>query len=756
MRPYPELRQDLVISEQNQAGKKIYVVKEPVSGKFFRFVAFQYYVATLLDGKTSLAALKDIVSERLRRPIRVQTLETFVRRLHDYGLLEPYEWTSDFTILPSDGVTAGTQLSDRKSILFYTLPLIDPHRLFDRLYPWCSFCFRRPFIYFSIFWVLLAAWGLMTDWDMYTTQLYAFDPDFSSILSVYMFLVLTLTIHELAHGMACRHYGGRVSKMGFLMLYFQFGAYTDVSDSYLFPKKSSRMVVMLAGMITGILIIATTALMWRVTEETTWVHHTSFIIMAVTGWGVFFNLNPLIKLDGYYILSDWLDIPNLRHKAFKYLRARSRQLLGLYTPEGISTTTRERRIYLSYGTLAAAYSVILIVIITSLISNFVLEYASEIGVIGLMIGIVAMAVQTPSEATPPDDQNTQHTPPDGAKTRAYSFRFIVWIGILIILIASSLLIEIELRISAPFQLRSLERATVRSRIDGQLNQIFVGEGDTVAAGQLIARLDTRSIDAEIRTVGAQIDQARARLAMLELGARPEAIEEARSAVDEARVNLEAIRTRSNRNTALFANDVISEQDRDETVSDLSRSQAAFEQAKSRLDLLQAGTRQEEIDGVNARIRELSSTVEYLLGQQRLSEIVSPLSGIITTRFLKERRGEFVEIGDEICRLIDHRTMAVEMAVPEREVGDIEIGFPIRFKVQGFPSKDFDGVVDAIAPVATLEGERSIVQVRSNVSNESAILKPGMTGISRVYCGPRSIATILFRRIIRYVRTEFWW
>ncbi|MBT5874425.1 MAG: biotin/lipoyl-binding protein, partial [Candidatus Latescibacteria bacterium] len=510
MRPYPELRQDLVISEQDQAGKKIYVVKAPVSGKFFRFVAFQYYVATLLDGNTSLAALQDIVSERLRRPVRVKTLETFVHRLHEYGLLEPYEWTSDFTILPADGVTASTQLSDRKSILFYTLPLIDPHRLFDRLYPWCSFCFTKPFVFFSGFWVLLAAWGLMTDWDMYTTQLYAFDPDLSSILSVYLFLVLTLTVHELAHGMACRHYGGRVSKMGFLMLYFQFGAYTDVSDSYLFPKKSSRMVVMLAGMITGILIIATTALLWRVTDETTWVHHTSFIIMAVTGWGVFFNLNPLIKLDGYYILSDWLDIPNLRHKAFKYLKARARQLFGLYTPAGIATTVRERRIYLSYGTLAAAYSVVLITIITSLISDFVIEYAPEIGVIGLMIGIVAMAVQAPVGDPPQENQKATPVPSVDAKKRTYTFRLIVWIGVLIVLIAASLLIEIELRISSPFQLRSRERAVVRSRIDGQLNQIFVGEGDTVAVGQLIAKLDTRSIDSELRTVAAQIDQARAR------------------------------------------------------------------------------------------------------------------------------------------------------------------------------------------------------------------------------------------------------
>jgi len=756
MGPYPELRHDLVVSEHRQGNQTVFVVKDPVVNKYFRFVAFQYYAATLLDGSTSLAAIQEAVSDRVRRPVRFELLESFVKRLHSFNLLEPYEWSDTFTETPGDHRVKQPSAPDRKSLLFYTYPLVNPQRMFDRLYPYFSFCFDRPFVIFSILWVLLAGWGLMTDWDLYAYQLSQFRLDLSTILSVYVFLVVTLTIHEMAHGMACRHYGGQVSNMGFLLLFFQPGAYTDVSDSYLFTRKRSRMVVMLAGMYTGVMIFAAMVILWRVTDSATWVHQTSFIMMAVTGWGILFNLNPLIKLDGYYILSDWVDIPNLRQKAFAFLKLKTSRLFGFYGEPVPRVSSRDRRIYLCYGTLAAFYSVLLVAVIVNFVKDFVIEYAPELSIAGLVFGFFAMAVQnSETEGQPGPGPTTEQA--DGPKKHAsVSLRTVCWVVVLCLVVAGMALVEIELRISSPFELRSQERAVVRARIEGQLEHIYVDEGDTVAAGQILVRLSSRDIDAEARTVAAQIDQARAGLALLERGTRKEEIAQARAELKEARVDLEASRVEYARDVSLLKKEVIARKVMEETEADLNRKQAAVEQVQSRLDLLLAGTRREEIDVMVARIEELSATAEYLAAQRQLCEIYSPIHGIVTTRFLMERKDEYVAKGDEICQLIDHRSMLVEMAVPEREVGDVKIGYPVKFKVQGVPLEDFHGEVDAIAPRGTTQAGISVFLVRSRIENDSNYLKPGMTGISRVYCGSRPVGAIMFRRITRYIRTEFWW
>ena len=164
------------------------------------------------------------------------------------------------------------------------------------------------------------------------------------------------------------------------------------------------------------------------------------------------------------------------------------------------------------------------------------------------------------------------------------------------LILAGLFVEMELRITAPFELRSKEKAVVRSRIEGQVAEIYVSEGDTVLVSQILARLDTRAMVAESRSVSAQMDQAKARLALLELGTREEAVDEARAKVTEGQVDLNAVKQLRDRDVQLVENEVISAQKRDETEAAFRRKEAALGQAESRLRLLEAGSRQQEVDG----------------------------------------------------------------------------------------------------------------------------------------------------------------
>jgi HlyD family secretion protein len=260
----------------------------------------------------------------------------------------------------------------------------------------------------------------------------------------------------------------------------------------------------------------------------------------------------------------------------------------------------------------------------------------------------------------------------------------------------------------------------------------------------------------MRGVQAQIAQAEAEVRLLERGARPEELEQAGAALEEARTNLEAAQAYHERTVKLAGQQMVSQQDLEAARTDLRVKQAIVEQAVSRLALLRAGARKEEIDARRARIQELEARAGYIAGQIRRCEIVSPIPGVVTTPFLRERRGAFVEVGETVCELVDYRRMLVDMAVPEREMEDVRSGYPVRLKVQGFPALEFEGEVTAIAPVAIDEEGRSTVHVKSEIDNASGLLKAGMTGLARVYCGPRPVGAILLRRIVRYMRTEFWW
>src|SRR5436189_2350861 len=164
-----------------------------------------------------------------------------------------------------------------------------------------------------------------------------------------------ITAHEFAHGLTCKNFGGSVREIGFLLLYFQPAFYCNVSYAWLFPEKSKRLWVTFAGAYFEVFIWALATLVWRVTDPYTLVHYLALVVVATSGIKTLFNLNPLIKLDGYYLLSDYLEVPNLRSRAFSYLLARARNFWR--APAGEATVSaRERRIYLLYGLLAWVYS----------------------------------------------------------------------------------------------------------------------------------------------------------------------------------------------------------------------------------------------------------------------------------------------------------------------------------------------------------------------------------------------------------------
>jgi multidrug resistance efflux pump len=626
-------------------------------------------------------------------------------------------------------------------------------------------------------------------------------------------LVVT-TAHEFAHGLTCKHFGGEVHEIGFLLLYFQPAFYCNVSDAWLFPEKSKRLWVMFAGAYSEIFIWSLATLTWRLTEPDTWVSFLAMIVMATSGIKSIFNMNPLIKLDGYYLLSDYLEIPNLRQRSIGYVKAAIKRVWGS-TGDAANVAQRERRIYLTYGVLATIYSSWLLSIVAMRFGSFLVEQYQGAGFIAFS-GLLIVAFQNPL------GRATRRLPPAfrlGPEQMARIRRPAVRVTLLIVTLAILFLGRLELKVSGEFKVLPVRNADVHATVDGTIEEVPVEEGDRVREGDLLVRLSERDYRAELDKVEAEIAQKRAALKMLRAGPRQEEIgltrdemrtartihehaqrrleeagrihgtrlSKARATVSAAEERLQYARSDLTRTRALFEEGLISRKQLEEgeqevalrakdlevaqaelqivssdtlaeSRQDLAVTEKQVQETDGKLKLLLAGSRPEAIEATEAEVARLETQRRYLADQLRLTRVVSPATGVVTTPKLKEKIGEHVNKGDLILKVYELKTITPEAVIPEREIADVEPGQKVVLKARAYPGQSFTGRVRAISPAAAVDETglgRKVFRVTIEMDGASDLLKPEMTGNAKIFCGSRSIWHLLTRRFARYLRVEFW-
>ena len=181
----------------------------------------------------------------------------------------------------------------------------------------------------------------------------------------------------------------------------------------------------------------------------------------------------------------------------------------------------------------------------------------------------------------------------------------------------------------------------------------------------------------------------------------------------------------------------------------------LDQSQSELALLLAGSRKEAIRGVETEVAKLEENKQILARQLDHLKIRSPIEGIVTTPYLNNRICEYLEKGNLFCDVVSQGAVIIDMPVPEKEIADVRIGFPITMKVRGFPKLTFEARVKSISPVAVPQDVERMVVVQGELANDDGTLKAGMTGVGKILCGKRMIGELVTRRAVRWLRTEFW-
>lgn len=740
----PRLRTDLVVSRHDNTDSSV-VVKDPVSGRFFRFREIEAFILQELEGTASSEEIRRQVEAHFGATLSQANLEQFLARLAHIGLLEQPN---------GQAASQNTQRAARiRGNLFYLrFPAFDPDRLFNRMVERVRFLFTPSFVLGSLAIIFIAVCVAVSNLSAIgrdLPRLYSLQ----SLLLAYVTMLGVITAHEFAHGLTCKHFGGSVRELGFMLLYFQPAFYCNVSDAWLFPKKSQRLWVTFAGAYFEIFLWALATLVWRVSDPFTLINYLALVVMATSGAKTLFNLNPLIKLDGYYLLSDWLDIPNLRARAFGYLGDQWRRLWGSSLRRIQNATAREKRIYFSYGVLAWVYSAWLLSFVALYFGGFLVTRYQAWGAVFfavLMAGIVQHPLKTALQA--PAGRFSL-----GARMNK-SARRLLWLAALGVLVAGSFLFRMDLRVAGPFVVLPIHNADVRAEVEGIIQQIYADEGDLVKKDALIASLSDRDYRAELRKTTAEIEERQAKLRLLKAGTRVEEIELAKTLQSKADERLGYATNLLQMEESLFIEQLVSRKELEEARETAAVRRKELQEAKDRLNLLLAGSRQEDIDAIAAEITRLQAHQHYLEEQLKLLQVHSPIDGIVTTHKLKDKIGQAVKKGDLIAEVHEMRTVLVEIAVPEKEIADVQVGARVVLKARAHPQARFEGKVAAIAPVASQpENWRTdrTVRVTTRLDNATLLLKPEMTGHAKIYCGERRVIDLVTRRLVRFLKVEFW-
>ncbi len=368
----PRLADRAEISRQIFRGDVWFVVRDPSTGKFNRLSESAYAVVGMMDGLRKVGEIWDIACTEFGD--EAPTQDELLSILSQMNMLD---------LLITDGLpdAAGivergdkqrrrTFLSRFLNPLAVRFPLLDPDGIVTELWP-----LFRPF--FSVFGALLyvvllivAAVTAGRHWEALTTNLLDRILVAESLVLLILVYPFVKLLHELGHAFAVKKYGGEVREVGLMFLVFIPVPYVDASAATAFPDKWKRVLVGSAGILVEVGLAAIALLLWTELEDGVW-RALCFNIMVIGGVStLIFNGNPLLRFDGYYVLSDLIEIPNLGARSNRYLGYLiQRHLFGIRTARTPVRAKGEKGWFVFYSIAAFIYRLFISFAIITLVAT---------------------------------------------------------------------------------------------------------------------------------------------------------------------------------------------------------------------------------------------------------------------------------------------------------------------------------------------------------------------------------------------------
>ncbi len=489
------LRRHAQIHRQSFRGEVWYVLQDHQTGRFHRLSASANLMISLMDGRRTLHEIWNLVGQRAGDdPPTQEEAINLLAELHSSDLLQG-ELPPDFHELSERSAKqARSQVINKlRNPIALRMPLFDPDRWLTLTMPLVRPLFT---VYGLLAWLALVGTGVVLavmHWPELTSD--ASDRLLSAgnvalILAIYPLIKL---IHEAGHAYAAKAWGGAVHEVGIMLLVLIPAPYVDASSSTAFRERGRRMVVSSAGIMVEFALAAGAMIFW-VNAEPGLARAAAFNVMLIGSIStLLFNGNPLLRFDGYYILSDLLEIPNLGTRANRYFwYLVQRYFLGIADIDNPASAPGERKWLFGYAVLAFLYRVLLSLMIALLVATK-LFFIGVLLAVATLVGTLVVPIFKGIKflATTPRLQ--------GKRGRATA---LAGAGVAAVL-ALVLFVPLPYGTVAQGVVWIPDRAEVRADTAGVVAEILTPPDSTVSAGTPLLRLEDPGIGGRVALIEAQ-------------------------------------------------------------------------------------------------------------------------------------------------------------------------------------------------------------------------------------------------------------
>ncbi len=508
------LRADLIIHKQYFKNDEYFVIKDPLALTYFRLRPEDAFIINLLDGKRNLKAIAEEYYQQYPNSThKLEDIGSFIQHLGIGGLLNInarrfVDYARQKPARPNSLLKLW--MMSMQKLIFLKVPLIDPSPWLGKVTAKITFVWSHWFVGTCL---AFFAWTIF--WLILNREAFAHnDINFLSPANLFLLwlsIIFVKTCHEFGHATTCRHFGGEVHEIGVCLICFTPCGYVDASDAYMMKHKRHKIYTTLAGVFTEFIIASLCAYAWLYLSPGL-LKNIAFNLMFVASINtIFFNMNPLMRFDGYYVVSDLADIPNLRTKSINYCSYRIQQFLF-----GIRNTFQERlfdlqtngRFFIIYAISAFLYMAFIIYSLSQIFAHVLAPYG--LGEFGLSLGVFAQIsfigfpiAKVLSDAFSPEAAS-HIIKVESTKNR------LIFIGLsLLVIFLVIAFLPSRYNINRQGIVLYSQSEIIATRTGGLVQDVFVKTGDWVEEGEVVIRLKNPSLESDLAI--AQVDFELAKL-----------------------------------------------------------------------------------------------------------------------------------------------------------------------------------------------------------------------------------------------------
>jgi len=500
------LRPGAQISRQYYRGERWYVVRDPAGNQFHRLSDPAYRFVGLLDGRRNVQEAWDLCGGHLAddAPTQPEVIQ-ILSQLHAANLIETNVTADADVLLRRFKNMKRKQFQGRlMNIMFPRIPIWDPDRFLKTWMPVMN--------------VFLSRWGVLLWLGVIITAILMLVPEWQALQVaaansiaphnwpyLWATFVVIKFVHEMGHAFGCRRFGGECHELGIMFLVFIPTPYVDASTAWAFPSRWQRIFVGAAGMIFELFVAALCAFVWLNTTPgvpilgipVNELAYNAMLIASVST--VVFNANPLLRYDGYYMLSDYLEIPNLQKKSSEYcLGLIKRHIFRVKQQQPLPPIKQRIELFL-YGITSTCYRVFVGVMIIVVVANQVPVLGVLMAIGGVITWLVVPAVKLFKYLTIDAELHRK-------RAKAWAFTGLVTATVLVVIG----LVPFPTRVYATGMVEPFERTALYTEQSGWVSDLRAVDGAKLKAGDIILVASDPMLDAEIKGAQARVKSASAK------------------------------------------------------------------------------------------------------------------------------------------------------------------------------------------------------------------------------------------------------